>query len=46
MTLLDWDAPQLVRIGLAVPVAGRDAVQATGIGVRAVSAYLTFGLAY
>jgi hypothetical protein len=46
ITLLDWDAPQLVRIGFAVPVAGRDAVQATGVGVGAVSAYITFGLAY
>ncbi len=39
--VLDWDAPQQFRIGVAVPYAGRDATEA-----RAVSAYLAFGLSY
>jgi hypothetical protein len=39
--VLDWDTPQLFRIGVAVPVAGRE-----NAGARRVSAYLAFGLSY
>jgi hypothetical protein len=39
--VLDWDSPQAIRIGFAVPVAGREL-----FGVRAVSGYLAFGLSY
>ncbi len=39
--LLSWEGPEMVRIGLAVPVAGR-----AGAGARAVSAYVAFGLSY
>ena len=39
--VLDWDAPQQFRIGLAFPYAGREVTEA-----KAVSAYLAFGLSY
>ena len=39
--VLDWDAPQQFRVGVAFPYAGRDVTEA-----RAVSAYLAFGLSY
>jgi hypothetical protein len=39
--VLQWDSPQSIRVGVAVPVAGRELV-----GARRVSAYLAFGLSY
>ena len=39
--ILDWDAPQNIRLGVAVPVVGRDLVP-----VRTVSAYLAYGLSF
>ena len=39
--ILEWDAPQALRIGFAVPVAGRELT-----GARAVSGYVAFGLSY
>jgi len=39
--VLDWDTPQQFRLGLAVPVVGRERA-----GARTVSAYLAFGLSY
>jgi hypothetical protein len=39
--LLDWDRPQPIRIGLAVPVAGREVT-----GARAATVYLAFGLSF
>ena len=39
--VLEWDAPQAIRVGVAVPVAGRNI---TGAGQ--VTAYLAFGLSY
>ncbi len=39
--VLDWDVPQEFRIGVAVPIAGRDLTRA-----KPVSAYLAFGLSY
>ena len=39
--LLSWEGPEMLRIGLAVPVAGRE-----NVGARAVSAYVAFGLSY
>lgn len=39
--VLDWDTPQAIRLGFAVPVAGRDL-----LGVRGVSPYLAFGLSF
>jgi hypothetical protein len=39
--VLDWDTPQQFRLGLAVPIAGRENTTA-----KTVSAYLAFGLSY
>ena len=39
--VLDWDTPQLFRIGVASPLAGRALA-----GARRVSVYLAFGLSY
>ena len=39
--LLDWDRPQTVRLGIAVPVAGAELV-----GARSASAYVAFGLSF
>jgi hypothetical protein len=39
--LLDWDFPQNVRLGFAVPVAGRELT-----GASRASAYLAFGLSF
>jgi hypothetical protein len=39
--VLDWDTPQQFRIGVAVPIAGRERT-----GAKQVSAYLAFGLSY
>lgn len=39
--ILTWDAPELLRVGLAVPVAGRELV-----GAKASSVYVAFGLSY
>ena len=39
--ILTWDAPELLRLGVAVPVAGRELV-----GARAASVYVAFGLSY
>ena len=40
-SVLEWDTPQQFRIGMAVPIAGRELTTA-----KAVSAYLAFGLSY
>ena len=39
--VLDWDVPQQFRLGVAVPIAGRNLTKA-----KQVSAYLAFGLSY
>ena len=39
--VLDWDRPQNIRVGFAIPVAGTALVR-----VGAASAYLAFGLSY
>ena len=39
--ILDWDSPQRVRVGFAVPVVGRGLVS-----TQAVSAYLAYGLSF
>ena len=39
--VLDWDRPQTIRLGIAVPIAGADLV-----GARAVSPYVAFGLSF
>ena len=39
--ILEWDAPQAIRVGVALPVVGRALT-----GARAVSAYVAFGLSY
>lgn len=39
--VLDWDTPQQFRIGVAIPIAGREIT-----GAKQVSAYLAFGLSY
>ena len=39
--ILDWDSPQRIRLGFAVPVVGRDLIR-----VRAVSGYVAYGLSY
>ena len=39
--ILDYDSPQNIRAGVAVPVAGRSLVR-----VSTVSAYLTYGLSF
>lgn len=39
--VLDWDTPQLIRIGIAVPVAGRELVGAPRAGL-----YLALGFSY
>jgi hypothetical protein len=39
--VLDYDTPQNIRVGFAVPVVGRDVVS-----VRVVSVYLAFGLSF
>ncbi|MEO7713709.1 MAG: hypothetical protein ABIV10_12410 [Gemmatimonadaceae bacterium] len=39
--LLQWDAPQAIRVGVAAPVVGRDVTNA-----RRASAYLAFGLSF
>ncbi|MCY7380244.1 MAG: hypothetical protein LH467_13020 [Gemmatimonadaceae bacterium] len=39
--LLQWDAPQAIRVGVAAPVVGRDVTNA-----RRASAYVAFGLAF
>lgn len=39
--VLDWDAPQQFRLGVAVPIAGRELT-----GAKQVSFYLAFGLSY
>ena len=39
--LLQWDAPQAIRVGVAAPVAGRDVTNA-----RRASAYVAFGLSF
>ena len=38
--ILDWDSPQGIRVGFAVPTAGRTLVQS------AVAAYLAYGLSF
>ncbi len=39
--VLDWDSPQAIRVGIALPVVGRELV-----GARRATAYLAFGLSY
>jgi hypothetical protein len=39
--VLDWDTPQKIRLGFAVPVAGKALV-----GARAVNVYVAYGLSY
>jgi hypothetical protein len=39
--ILDWDSPQPIRVGVAVPVAGREVT-----GTREASVYLAFGLSF
>jgi len=39
--ILSWDAPQTIRLGLAVPVVGRERFDAS-----AVAPYLAFGLSF
>jgi len=39
--ILEWDAPQTLRFGLAVPIVGRDRV-----GANAVTPYLAFGFSF
>jgi len=39
--ILDWDSPQNVRVGFAVPTVGRDLVS-----TQPVSAYLAYGLSF
>jgi len=39
--ILSWDAPQTIRLGLAVPVVGRER-----FGANAVAPYLAFGLSF
>jgi hypothetical protein len=39
--VLEWDSPQSIRVGIAVPVAGRELV-----GAKAVSAYVAFGISF
>ena len=39
--VLDWDTPQQFRVGVALPIAGRELTRA-----KQVSAYLAFGLSY
>jgi hypothetical protein len=39
--VLEWDAPQTLRFGLAAPVAGRERA-----GAKAVSPYLAFGFSF
>ena len=40
-SFFDWDTPQAVRLGLAVPVVGKNI-----IGASAVTAYLAYGLSF
>jgi hypothetical protein len=39
--IFDWDSPQQLRFGVAVPVAGREVV-----GARRVSVHLAYGLSF
>ncbi|HEU4722443.1 MAG TPA: hypothetical protein VFS59_13875 [Gemmatimonadaceae bacterium] len=39
--ILEWDAPQTLRFGLAAPVAGRERV-----GAKQVTPYLAFGMSF
>jgi hypothetical protein len=39
--IFDWDTPQKIRFGFAVPVAGRSLV-----GAKAFSVYLAYGLSF
>jgi len=39
--ILEWDAPQTLRFGLAAPVVGRERA-----GAKSVTPYLAFGLAF
>jgi hypothetical protein len=39
--VFDWDTLQKIRLGFAVPVAGRELV-----GARAVSVYVAYGLSF
>ena len=39
--ILEWDAPQTLRFGLAVPVVGRERV-----GADRVTPYLAFGFSF
>ena len=39
--ILEWDAPQAIRVGVAAPVVGRAMT-----GASALSAYVAFGLSY
>ncbi|HEX7977569.1 MAG TPA: hypothetical protein VF461_03150, partial [Gemmatimonadaceae bacterium] len=39
--ILSWDAPQTIRLGLAVPVVGRER-----FGANSVAPYLAFGLSF
>ena len=39
--IFDWDTPQKVRLGFAVPVAGREMV-----GAKRVSVYAAYGLSF
>ena len=39
--ILEWDAPQVLRFGLAVPVVGRERV-----GAESVTPYLAFGFSF
>jgi hypothetical protein len=41
LAILDWDTPQTVRAGLAVPVAGRERT-----GAKRISPYLAFGFSF
>jgi hypothetical protein len=41
LAILSWDAPEMIRAGFAMPVAGREMV-----GANPVSGYLAFGLSY
>ena len=46
LAVLQIDAPELVRVGVAVPVAGRDAVSAAVQHVAPVGGYVAFGYSF
>jgi hypothetical protein len=46
VAILQIDAPELLRVGVAVPVAGRDVVNAHVEHVSPASVYVAFGLSF